>query len=79
MRWSPFTRRRAGGTNFGLGLPYAYQVMRKHGGSLAIRSKAGQGTSVYLTLPIRSVQARPVSSAPSAAQNPKEAGLDASR
>lgn len=74
----PFYTTKGGGTNFGLGLPYAYQVMRKHGGSLAIRSKTGQGTSVYLTLPLRSVQARPDRSAPPAAQNLKEAGLDAS-
>ncbi|MFD2331542.1 sensor histidine kinase [Cohnella sp. GCM10020058] len=73
----PFYTTKGGGTNFGLGLPYAYQVMRKHGGSLAIRSKSGQGTSVYMTLPIRSVQAQPDHATPSAAPNAKEAGLDA--
>ncbi|MDI4650414.1 sensor histidine kinase [Cohnella hashimotonis] len=74
----PFYTTKGGGTNFGLGLPYAYQVMRKHGGTLAIRSKIGQGTSVYMTLPIRSVRARPDHAAPSPAPNAKEAGLDAS-
>lgn len=73
----PFYTTKGGGTNFGLGLPYAYQVMRKHGGTLAIRSKSGQGTNVYLTLPIRNVQARPDHSTSSSAPNPKEAGLDA--
>jgi signal transduction histidine kinase len=34
--------------SFGLGLPYAYYVMRKHGGSLRIRSKRGVGTRVYM-------------------------------
>ncbi|TFE28590.1 sensor histidine kinase [Cohnella luojiensis] len=43
--------------NFGLGLPYAYYVMRKHGGSLHIRSKKGIGTRVYLIFPKRSVKA----------------------
>ncbi|MFC5467996.1 sensor histidine kinase [Cohnella suwonensis] len=44
-------------TSFGLGLPYAYYVMRKHGGSLRIRGKVGVGTRVYLTFPKRSVKA----------------------
>ncbi|TVY04372.1 sensor histidine kinase [Cohnella terricola] len=44
-------------TNFGLGLPYAYYVMRKHRGSLYIRSKIGVGTSVFMVFPKRSVQA----------------------
>jgi signal transduction histidine kinase len=44
-------------TNFGLGLPYAYYVMRRHGGSLHIRSKLGVGTRVYLTFPKRSIKA----------------------
>lgn len=54
----PFYTTKAGtGTNFGLGLPYAYQVMRKHGGSLYIRSKPGAGTRVMMTFSKRSVQA----------------------
>lgn len=32
--------------NFGLGLPYAYQVARIHGGQLDILSKVNEGTSV---------------------------------
>lgn len=50
--------------NFGLGLPYAYHVMRKHGGSLAIRSRKGVGTRVYLIFSKRRVLAvkRPTSS-----------------
>lgn len=43
--------------NFGLGLPYAYYVMRKHGCSLRISSKQGTGTSVYMTFPKRRVNA----------------------
>jgi signal transduction histidine kinase len=43
--------------NFGLGLPYAYYVVRKHGGSLYIRSKQQVGTRVYLIFPKRSVNA----------------------
>jgi signal transduction histidine kinase len=43
--------------NFGLGLPYAYYVMRKHGGSLHVRSKQGVGTRVYLIFQKRSVNA----------------------
>lgn len=54
----PFFTSKKGGTNFGLGLPYAYHVMRKHGGTLHIDSRKGAGTRVYLTFPKRKVQAR---------------------
>ncbi|MBB6671435.1 sensor histidine kinase [Cohnella nanjingensis] len=52
-----FYTTKRGGANFGLGLPYAYHVMRKHGGSLQIRSRKGAGTSAFLTFPKRKVQA----------------------
>ncbi|WP_432432791.1 sensor histidine kinase [Cohnella rhizoplanae] len=71
----PFYTTKGGGTNFGLGLPYAYQVMRKHGGTLTVRSRIGQGTTVYMALPKRSVRAEPVAS--SRAADKREAGLDA--
>lgn len=54
----PFYSSKKGGTNFGLGLPYAYHVMRKHGGTLHIDGRKGMGTRVYLTFPKRKVQAR---------------------
>ncbi|RED61762.1 sensor histidine kinase [Cohnella lupini] len=44
-------------TSFGLGLPYAYYVMRKHGGALHIRSKPGVGTRAYMIFPKRSIKA----------------------
>ncbi|MFD0670627.1 sensor histidine kinase [Cohnella sp. GCM10027633] len=53
----PFYTTKRGDANFGLGLPYAYHVIRKHGGSLHIRGKAGSGTIVALTFPKRSVRA----------------------
>jgi signal transduction histidine kinase len=43
--------------NFGLGLPYVYYVMRKHGGTLQIRSKLGVGTRIYLTFSKRAIKA----------------------
>jgi signal transduction histidine kinase len=50
--------------NFGLGLPYAYHVMRKHGGYLQIRSKQGIGTRVYLIFPKSNVNAVHVAAHP---------------
>jgi signal transduction histidine kinase len=47
----------ATGLNFGLGLPYSYHVMRKHGGMLLLRSESGAGTTVCLVFPKRAVQA----------------------
>lgn len=37
--------------NFGLGLPYTYQVVRKHRGQFFIHSVEGRGTSVKLSFP----------------------------
>ncbi|MCA0753793.1 HAMP domain-containing histidine kinase [Paenibacillus sp. N4] len=54
----PFYTTKGGGSmNFGLGLPYAYHVMRKHKGMLQLRSKPGEGTSVFMTFPKRHIQA----------------------
>ncbi len=39
-------------SNFGLGLSYCYNVMKKHNGFIEISSKVGHGTSVYLHFPI---------------------------
>jgi signal transduction histidine kinase len=39
--------------NFGLGLAYCYNVMKKHGGNLELDSEVGKGTSVYLSFPKR--------------------------
>ncbi|MFC4777394.1 sensor histidine kinase [Paenibacillus sp. GCM10023252] len=52
-----YTTKNSSGMNFGLGLPYAYHVMRKHKGSLYIRSKPGLGTSIFLSLPKRATSA----------------------
>ncbi|WP_370872922.1 ATP-binding protein [Croceifilum oryzae] len=37
--------------NFGLGLSFCYNVMRKHGGKIDFYTKEGRGTSVYLAFP----------------------------
>jgi signal transduction histidine kinase len=39
--------------NFGLGLAYCYNVMKKHQGNLEIDSEGGKGTSIYLSFPKR--------------------------
>ena len=53
----PFHTTKGGtGRNFGLGLPYADHVMRKHGGTLRLRSEPGVGTTVCLVFPKRAVR-----------------------
>lgn len=52
----PFHTTKSGqGLHFGLGLPYAYHVMRKHGGELLLRSAPGAGTTVCFVFPKRAV------------------------
>lgn len=55
--FDPFYTTKSGGANFGLGLPYAYHVMRKHKGSLSLRSKKGEGASFFMIFPKRAVKA----------------------
>lgn len=37
--------------NFGLGLSYCYQVMKKHGGGFELHSRPGQGTTAVMRFP----------------------------
>jgi signal transduction histidine kinase len=39
--------------NFGLGLAYCYNIMKKHQGNLELDSEVGKGTSIYLSFPKR--------------------------
>jgi signal transduction histidine kinase len=43
-----FTTKGSSGHNFGLGLAYSYNVMKRHGGSLQLSSELGKGTTIYL-------------------------------
>lgn len=53
--FDPFFSTKKGGTNYGLGLFYCYNVMKKHGGFIEVNSKAGVGTGVSLILPAKRV------------------------
>ncbi len=39
-----------GGT--GLGLSIVYQIIRDHGGTINVRSREGQGTTITIELPV---------------------------
>jgi signal transduction histidine kinase len=45
-----FTHGKADGT--GLGLPFVKQVVEAHGGSVALQSEVGRGTTVTISLPL---------------------------
>jgi len=49
---NPFftTKRNIGGT--GLGLSVSYAIIKNHGGSLALKSEPGKGTTVKVSLPV---------------------------
>ena len=54
----PFFSTKKSSQNFGLGLPYCYNVMQKHQGMLEISSEPGKGTTVFLLFPKKRVERR---------------------
>ncbi len=43
------------GKGTGLGLSISYNIIRKHGGDIRVQGKVGQGTTFFITLPIKGV------------------------
>lgn len=52
-----YTTKSSSNINFGLGLPYAYNVMRKHGSALQLDSKPGEGTAALFLFKKRAIRA----------------------
>jgi two-component system sensor histidine kinase PilS (NtrC family) len=50
--FEPFSSSTTGGT--GLGLSIVYQIIRDHGGTINVRSREGQGTTIAIELPSES-------------------------
>jgi len=51
--FEPYHTDKTGGRNWGLGLSYAYKVVKAHLGHIRIESKQGEGTMVQIMLPYR--------------------------
>jgi signal transduction histidine kinase len=49
--FDPFYTTKHSEHNFGLGLPYCYNVMREHNGFIKLKSKVGEGTNILLGFP----------------------------
>ena len=52
--FEPFNSDKPGG--LGLGMPYAKKIIEKHGGNINVESKPGEGTRVWITLPVEKNQ-----------------------
>ncbi len=52
--FEPFSSSTSGGT--GLGLSIVYQIIRDHGGTINVRSREGDGTTITVELPIAGVK-----------------------
>jgi len=58
--FEPFFTTRGVGNGIGLGLTAAYGIIKRHGGTVEIRSEVGRGTTFSLRLPsAESAQASP--------------------
>lgn len=51
--FEPYYTTKPSKENYGLGLAYCANVVRKHDGAITIDSKAGEGTSVRITFPVK--------------------------
>ncbi|MFK7691388.1 sensor histidine kinase [Paenibacillus sp. HJGM_3] len=71
--FDPFYSTKGRTGNYGLGLTYCYNVMQKHGGSISVKSRPGQGTTFTLSFPMKRVAC--VSTFPSVrSSNPSREG-----
>jgi signal transduction histidine kinase len=52
--FEPFNSDKTGG--LGLGMPYAKKIIEEHGGRISVESKPGEGTRVWINLPIAKQQ-----------------------
>ncbi len=52
--FTPFFTKKASGKGTGLGLAIVYGIVKMHRGQIQVQSKTGEGTSVTVSLPIRS-------------------------
>lgn len=49
--FTPLFSSKSGGKNFGIGLTYAKRIINAHGGSISVKSKYNEYTTVQITLP----------------------------
>lgn len=52
--FEPFNSDKPSG--LGLGMPYAKKIIEEHGGSIGVESKPGEGTRVWISLPVEKQQ-----------------------
>ena len=49
--FTPLFSSKSGGKNYGIGLTYSKRIIESHGGSISIKSKYKEYTTVQITLP----------------------------
>jgi signal transduction histidine kinase len=52
--FEPYNSDKVGG--LGLGMPYAKKIIEEHGGKIGVESRPGEGTRVWISLPVEKNQ-----------------------
>ncbi|OGU16982.1 MAG: PAS domain-containing sensor histidine kinase [Geobacteraceae bacterium GWC2_53_11] len=51
--WDPFFTTKEVGKGIGLGLALSYNIVKRHGGEISVKSTVGEGSQFTVTLPVR--------------------------
>ena len=72
--FEPFFTTKEAGKGTGLGLSVVYSIVKRHGGTVEVKSEVGAGTTFTVLLPVAEAEGKPAESEQERSQNAARAG-----